>query len=191
MANPTTGFSFPYVANYSLSGTSVVYSSGTLLARGVSVSLSPESNGDDVNFYADNIIAETARGTFSGGSVTLTVDGLSTSAEALIYGLAGEDAGGFVNYGRNTVPYVGVGFVVRSMNAGTEYWRAIVLPKVRFQNAGVEAATQEETIAFQTQELTADIFRDDTADKVWLKKGGYETTETAAVADIKALFNIA
>ena len=189
MANVTTGFSLPYVALYAMSGSSVVYSSGMSLARGVNVSLSPDSSGD-INFYADNIIAESAGGVFTTGTVTLTVDGLSEAAEKLVYNLPTAGSDGFVNYGSNSVPFVGVGFVVRSMNAGTEYWRAIVLPKVKFQTPGTEAATQEETIAFQTQELVASIFRDDTSNKTWLKKGSYKTTESAAEAEIKTLFSI-
>ena len=189
MANVTTGFSLPYVALYAESGGTVTYSSGMVLARGVNVSLSRDNSGD-INFYADNIIAESAGGVFTNGTVTLTVDGLSENAEKLILSLPTADGSGFVNYGSNNPPYVGVGFVVRSMNNGTAYWRAVVLPKVKFNTPNVEAATQEETIAFQTQELTASIFRDDTTNKTWLKKGAYKTTESAAEAEIKTLFSI-
>ena len=189
MANVTTGFSLPYVALYAVSGGTVSYSSGMVLARGVNVSLTPDSSGD-INFYADNIIAESAGGVFTSGTVTLTVDGLSENAEKLILNLSAAGADGFVNYGSESVPYVGVGFVVRSMNNGTAYWRAVVLPKVKFNTPNVDAATQEDVISFQTQELTASIFRDDTTNKTWLKKGSYKTTEAAAEAEIKTLFSI-
>ena len=70
-----TGFSSPYVAKYSASGGTVTYSDGMRLARGVSVSINPEV-GDANPFYADNVEAETVPGTFTGGTATLTVDGL-------------------------------------------------------------------------------------------------------------------
>ena len=78
-----TGFSKPYVALYTASGGAVTYSSGQLLARGVSVSASADQ-ADDNNFYADNVIAETESGVFTSGELTLTVDGLLQAAEKLI-----------------------------------------------------------------------------------------------------------
>ena len=57
-----TGFSKPYVAKYSNAGGVVSYSGCMQLARGVSVSLSLDTT-DDNNFYADNIVAETALST--------------------------------------------------------------------------------------------------------------------------------
>ena len=42
---------------------------------------------------------------------------------------------------------------------------------------GMEAATQAESIEFQTQELTATIMRDDSADRIWKFVGTDYTTE--------------
>ena len=70
-----TGFSMPYVAKYSATGGTVTYSEAMRLARGVSVTIDPEV-GDDNKFFADNITAEVAPGTFTGGTATLTVDGI-------------------------------------------------------------------------------------------------------------------
>ena len=86
----TIGFSKPYVALYSESGGTVTYSSGQLLARGVSVSVESDSS-DNNNFYADNIVAETDAGSFTGGTATLTVDGLLQDAEKLVQGLPTAD----------------------------------------------------------------------------------------------------
>ena len=108
-----TGFSLPYVATYSATGGTVTYSSGQKLARGVNVSITPES-GDDNNFYADNVLAESANTTFTGGEVTLTVDGLLEAAEKLIMGLP-TSSGGWMTYNDDqAVPYVGIA------NAGIE-----------------------------------------------------------------------
>lgn len=190
MANVTTGFSKPYVAIYSANNGTVTYSGGGILARGVSVSMSVNS-ADSTNFYADNIIAESLGGVFTDGEVTLTVDGLDADIEKLIFDLPTADANGFIDWGTSDPPFVGIGFIVRTMYLGVESFRPIILTKCKFNTPSIEARTQEDTIAFQTQELTATIMRDDTADKVWLKKGTLRTTEALAEADIKAVFNIA
>lgn len=189
MANVKTGFSLPYVAVYSASGSTVTYASGQKLARGVSVSLSVNA-ADSVNFYADNILRESAGGVFTDGEVTLTVDGLDATAEKLIFNLDDPDADGFTNWGSAEAPYVGIGFIVRTMYLGVEGFQAIVLPKCKFNVPSLDARTQEDTIAFQTQELVATIFRDDTANRTWIKKGGIKTTEALAEADIKTALDI-
>lgn len=185
-----TGFSKPYVAKYSNSGTTVTYSSGQVLARGVSVSVSPETS-DDNNFYADNTIAETEAGVFTGGEVSLTVDGLLPAAEKLIMGLpeAGQD--GFVPYGDDQViPFCGVGFIVRNQSDGAVSYQAVVFPKVVFQIPGLDANTQEDTIDWQTQELTATILRADDAKRNWKYVGASKDTEALAEADLKTFFSI-
>ena len=192
-----TGFSLPYVAVYANSGTTVTYSNGQKLARGVSVSIAPESS-DDNNFYADNIVCESASGTFTGGEVTLTVDGLLQAAEKLIMGLPSPTS---VSVGTATVnvytygddmatPYCGIGFIARYREDGVDHFTPIVLPKVMFRTPGLEAATQAEDIEWQTQELTATIFRDDSANRVWKKIGDDQASEAAAEAVVKALLGI-
>lgn len=186
-----TGFSKPYVAVYTNDGTDVTYTDGQILARGVSVSLDVESS-DDNNFYADNITAETAAGTFTSGSVTLTVDGLKAEAEKLLVGLPDADDDGFVAYGASQqIPYVGVGFVVRVQSGGVVSYIPIVLPKVVFNNPSLEAATQEDEIDWQTQELEGAILRDDTEETAWKYRGENFATEALAEAAIKTKLQIA
>lgn len=184
-----TGFSLPYVALYGLSGTTITYTSGSKLARGVSVSVELDDNGDDNIFYADNVAAETVSGNFTGGTATLTVDGLKDTAEALIYGLSAADADGFVNYSNAiNAPYVGIGFVCRYMSSGSTSYVPVVLTKCRFNLSNLSASTQEEDIEWQTQELTAKILIDD--DGIWKRVGTATTTEASAVALIKTALDI-
>lgn len=186
-----TGFSKPYVAVYTNDETEVTYTNGQILARGVSVSLDVESS-DDNNFYADNITAETAAGTFTSGTVTLTVDGLKAEAEKLLVGLPDADDDGFVAYGASQqIPYVGVGFVVRVQSGGVVSYIPIVLPKVVFNNPSLEAATQEDDIDWQTQELEGAILRDDTEETAWKYRGENFATEALAEAAIKTKLQIA
>ena len=185
-----TGFSKPYVALYSATGGTVTYSSGQLLARGVSVSVSADT-GDDNNFYADNIIAETESGVFTSGEVTLTVDGLLAAAEKLIMGLPTAGADGFTPYDDDQViPDVGIGFIARYMSAGVTTYTPVILPRCAFSFPGIDAATQEENIDWQTRDLTAKIKRAEDAKRTWRKVGGDEATEAAAEAAIKTAFGI-
>ena len=179
-----TGFSQPYVAVYSESGGVVSYASGQILARGVSVDLSIDA-ADDNNFYADNVVAESATGQFGGGTVTLTVDGLFTAAEKLILGLPTADGDGWTAYGdAASIPYIGLGFIVRYMSDGVTTYVPVILTKVKFSMPNLSANTQEDGIDWQTQELTATIMRDDTSDHNWKYVGAGQATEAAAATMI-------
>lgn len=186
----TTGFSKPYVALYSNPSGTNVFSGGMLLARGVSVSTDIDEVEDN-NFYADNIVAETEKGNITGGTLTLTVDGLDSAARRLVLGLpAAED--GWTAYGDEaTLPYVGVGFIRRCMYQGTTFYQAVVFPKCRFSFWSEEAETQEEQISWQTQELEASFLRDDTAKHNWKYVGDTDyTTEALAEAALKSFLSI-
>lgn len=181
-----TGFSMPYVALYEANEGVVTYSNGMPLARGVNVSIDPESSDDNI-FYADNQQAETAAGTFTGGTATFTVDGLKNDAAKMILGLPNA-VDGWVAYGDDQViPYVGAGFIVRYQEDQVVTWVPMYLTKVTFGIPGTEAATQEDEIDWQTQELEATIMRDDTAKHNWkqVSETAY-TTEAEAYAALKA-----
>lgn len=193
-----TGYSKPYVALYASSNNTVTYSSGMPLARGVDVSVEPET-GDAVNFYADNVLAESVGGVFTGATITMTVDGLKDAARKLIMGLPDAET---VTVGqsqsvqvykyddRQVIPNVGIGFVIRYMESGVTSYQPVVFTKASFSVDGIEAATQEEEIEFQTTELEAALMRDDSTNHVWRIVGEEQTTEAAAEAVVRALLNI-
>jgi len=184
------GFSKPYVAVYANSGTTVSYSDGRVLARGVDVSIEPETS-DDNKFYADNTEAETDAGTFSGGTLSLTVDGLHQDAESLIMGLPAADQSGWISYGDSqTVPFVGVGYIAKYMSGGEITYVPTIIPKVVFNQISSAHATSEDSLNFQTQALTAQIKRADDADRSWKYLGEPQTTEALAEAAIKTKFGI-
>lgn len=186
-----TGFSLPYVALYSASSNTVTYSSGQKLARGVSVTATPETT-DDNNFYADNILAESAAGEFTGGTINLTVDGLLAAAERMIMGLpAADTTTGFTHYGDDQqIPDVGIGFIARYQSDGVVSYTPIIFPRAAFNLIENNAETQEDSIDWQTQELTANIKRAEDANRNWKYVGGDETSEAAAEAKIKTFFSI-
>ena len=186
-----TGFSKPYVAKYTNNDGTTTYSNGMILARGVSVSLDLDSSEDNT-FYADNQAAENAGGVFTGGTVTLTVDGMLETAKRLVYGLPEANTDGSVDYGDDAVaPYVGVGYVVRYMSDSAYFYVPTILMKTKFNLPGEEAETQGEEIDWQTTEIVAVVMRDDTKKHVWKRvyEPGY-TTEEEAENWIKSQFNI-
>ena len=134
-----TGFSMPRVAKYEASGTTVTYTGVMALARGVDVTLSPESSDENI-FYADNKSAESAAGEFTGGTVTLTVDGLLDAARNFIFGLPTADSSGWVAFGDDmAVPYVGIGYITRYMSDGVTTYVPTVISKARFSLPEKEA----------------------------------------------------
>ena len=184
-----TGFSKPYVALYAVTGTTVTYSSCTPLARGVEVSVEAEEASEANNFYADNVIAESISGVFSGGTATLTVDGLLDSTRKLIYGLPTADSTGWTHFGDSqVVPYVGIGFVTRYMSDGVTSYVPTVLTKAIFAAEPQEAATQEDEVEFQTTELSATLMRDDTTNHDWKLIGAAQTSEALAESMITTFF---
>lgn len=179
-----TGFSKPYIADYSVSGNTFELTNPAPLARGVDVKITPE-NGSEVEFYADNQLAESDGGTFTSGTLDLTVDGLLAAAEKRIMGLpeAGQD--GYTAYDDNQeIPYLAFGCVVRYMSAGVTSYVPIVVVKVKFNQPEVSAATQEKDINFQTQGLSAKIFRGDDANHTWKFIGTAQATENAAAESL-------
>lgn len=192
-----TGYSRPFVALYNNNEGTITYSSGMPLARGVDVSVEAET-GDAVNFYADNVMAESVGGVFTGATITMTVDGLKDAARKLIMGLpnaepltVGSDSVDIYTYDdRQNIPNVGIGFVVRYMESGVTSYQPVVFTKASFSVDGLDAATQEEEIEFQTTELEASLMRDDSEHHAWRKIGAEQTTEAAAVNVVKALLNI-
>lgn len=193
-----TGFSLPYVAKYASSGVSVTYSEGRKLARGVSVDLDIETFEDNI-FYADNVEAESAPAKFRSGTVNLTVDGLIRAAENLILGLpdpttvtVGSNTVNMYDYGDDMeIPYVGIGYIARYMSGGVESFVPTILTKARFAQFSPSAATQEEEIDWQTQDISATLMRDDTEKHNWKRVGADQATEAEAEAVIKAVLNIA
>lgn len=197
----TTGFSKPYVAKYGTSSgaASNTYTNGMVLGRGVNVTVEVDA-GDDNNFYADNIIAETAAAQFTTATGTVTVDGLENAAATLILGLPAptsfevETSESVQMQGYGGVmdpPYVGFGYIRRTMMNGVTSFYPVIHPKVRFAIPSDSAATQEDTIDWQTQELAATILRDDTTAANWkiITAEGCDT-EADAEAVIKKYFNI-
>lgn len=192
------GFSYPTVAKYSANGTTVNYTEGMRLARGVKVSLKVNVS-DQTNFYADNKLAETDGGVFTDGKASLSVDGLHAAADRFIHGLPEPEEvtygdaqkAMFTKYGdKATVPYVGIGFIVKYQSAGVITYVPVILTKGKFDPTGLDAETEGEKKNYQTQDLDATLCRDDTADHNWKWVGEDVTTEEEALEILDGVLNV-
>ena len=190
-----TGYSQPIVAKYTYSSNTISYSNVMPLARGVEVQMEVEI-GDATNFFADNTIAEAVAGQFNGATATLTVDGLKDAARDLIAGLVtsktiianSSTVTAKVYDDLQVIPYVGIGFVVRYMENGVTTYAPVILPKAQFSPESLKAATQGESVEFQTTELQATVMRADDANHSWKVVAEDQATEAAAIAVINAYF---
>lgn len=184
-----TGFSKPYIAPYTVTQGTVTYGTPVELARGVEVSIEPEVT-DDNPFYANNIEAENEEGAFNGATLTLTVDGLLIDKTALIMGLTapGTTGDGIEYIAGASRPYYGTGYIARYLSGGVTSFVPTIIRKTRFNPISKSAATQEEQIDYQTEELTANAYRSDRSDGSWMWEGVEQETEAAAVTALLAKF---
>ena len=156
--------------------------------------------GDATNFFADNTIAEAVAGQFNGAQATFTVDGLKDAARDLIAGLVtsttitvNTSTAGSVTAkvydDLQVIPYVGIGFVVRYMENGVTTYAPVILPKAQFSPESIKAATQGESVEFQTTELIATVMRADDDNHSWKIVAEDQETEAKAEAVINAYFS--
>ena len=192
------GASNIYVAAYSNTAGTTTYSDGVRLGRLVNVSFSLDDAGDNV-FYADNVAAESAGSVFGGGTMDIEIDGLLDDTEKFIFGLEDRTAVtvgtatsvAMYGDGANSIPpYVGIGFIVAEMEDGVTSYKPVIIMKARFQKSARDAHTMEDTIDWQTQTLTAQLHRDDTANHDWRQFGENCATEADAEAVIKSVLSI-
>lgn len=183
-----TGFSKPYAAIYNNADGAVSYTDAQPLGRGVNVNLAPESS-DDNKFYADNQVAESASGVFTGGTITLTIDGFLTETRQKFFGLPDADSDGWISDGDTTnAPNVGLGYIVRYMEDGITTYVPTVIAKSKLGLPSEAANTQEAEIDWQTTEVSGTLMRDDTANHNWRFIGKeYSTEEEAEAALVKKL----
>lgn len=192
------GFSDPCVALYAGTGAPGTHTDGRILARGVDIELNVETP-DDNDFYADDVLAESESDQFSAGDLNLTLDGLHPAAERFIAGIPDPETvtvNGVAipltrTGGTSRAPYVGFGFIRVYKSNSIEIFVPMVYPRVKFSQPGLTAKTRENVTDWQTQSLTASVYRieDDSADWRWV--GGDYTTRSDARAALHALLAVA
>lgn len=172
----------PRIAKYAATGTTVTYSSGTILAKAIDHDLTL-NNADPVILYADDGAAESVGG-FSSGTLTVTVDELPIEIAATIFGIeletSTQPAGSIITFDDDAEPpYLGYGVIVPKIRNNVKSWMAVLLTKVKFSIPGEAYATKGETVEFGTPQLTATVARDDTVKHGWRKWAEFGTEEAA------------
>ena len=189
------GLSKPYVAVYTANGNTVTYTGLTTLGKYTNLDISLNDNGSN-DFYADNGIAESDSGIFGGGTVTVTTDDLTPSALVTVLGLTQENIAATTAttspkwqvYGDSqSIPYIGLGGIVKQKVGGVTKYVAIVLNKVLLSNPGLSVATQGESIEWQTQQISGTIYRSDKSDHRWRQVSTPLDSEADAVAAITSV----
>ena len=129
------------------------------LAKAVSADLSVENA--EANLYADDGIAESAN-EFSGGTLNLETDDISTEVLADITGATITEDGEIISYGEDTGGYCAVGF--RAKKADGTY-RCMWLLKVKFGAPSESYETKKNSIDFKTPTIEGTIMQTTKADK--------------------------
>lgn len=196
MAN--IGFCKPYIAKYTVGDDGTVsYSGGKKMAKGTSLSFSPETSDDNV-LYGDNGPAESDK-EFGGGTLEVGITELALEDAGLLLGLTVEDvtldgeetaSGTRVRFGGDTeIPYIGLGAIVTKKVNGKAKHRAVIFPKTQFAYPGDDYETKGESITWKTPALSASVMRDDTAAANWREWAEFDT-EANAEKYIKQWLNI-
>lgn len=192
------GCSYLKYGVYSESQGTVTYSSGGTAAKLTSLDISLDSATDN-DFYADNSIDESDT-QFGGGTLTVNTNDLTDAVSKAILGLQDaslETISGITDSSvkevlyddRQVTPFLGIGMVIKHIRGGVPAYTGIILTKVMFKVPNDAAETQGKTISWQTPELTANIFRDDSTYHAWKKMATF-TTESQAVLYINARLGI-
>lgn len=194
------GLSIPVVGKYSCTEKTVSYSDGVIAGSAVEYSVSwttSESN----DFYADNNVEETDAGTFQNGELTLKTSDLTQEVSKLILGLKtatfsyGEDKTAEENVYDDdaAAPYLGYGIIEMHQINNVTKFRAVVLPRIRFNLPELSATTKGESIEWQTPSITATIMRSEQVDsnykKPWMMDTWFET-ESDAIEYLKAKLGV-
>lgn len=209
MSNPTrpaagrvrTGFSHVFVALFSRTGDTVTYSQGVRLGRARSIDVS--ANVADGKYNADNILAEGDDPIFLSGTAKVTVDGAWTEVRQLVLGLSstrevtiGTGATAktvtVTQYVKGqSVPEMGIGFVEEYQSAGSKFYIAKVLRRVKFKTPGDKAETREETINWQSEEMEMNVYRDGTSIDSYKDESEELSSLSDAIDVVKEILNIA
>ena len=150
-------------------------------------------------FYADNGVAEQAN-MYESGTFNVDTADISQAAAKLLLGLTEAAITGVTGITDTNpkeliydddmnIPFLGAGFIIKKMVNNVLAWRAVVFKRVKFDIPNEAAETQGETINWQTDNVSAEIVRDESAKHEWKREATF-TTEAQAEAYIKNLLSI-
>lgn len=128
------------------------------LTPGKAISCNVSITNNDVKLYADDALAESDT-SFSGGTVTMTVDNadLTTLSNLLGHTLSDTTPAVMTRNSNDTAPYVGLGRIIMMMVNNVVSYKVEFLYKVKFSEPSQDETTKGETVEFGTTELQGTI----------------------------------
>lgn len=151
----------------------LTYSGATKPGKAISFTFEPTVS--DATLYADDAIAE-RDSSVTGGSCTMGIDREDPTTFAALLGHTVSD--GIVTSNVNdTAPVVGLCRIVTIMQDGDVKYRAVFLPKVKFQEPSSDNSTKGESTEFGTYEITGTVMANGDGD--WRKEQIFETQAAA------------
>lgn len=134
-------------------GSACVYTGGATAAD-LMISADVSIERDDVKLYADNHAVERANG-MTGGTISLELASLPNTLRNKLLGY--NVSSKVLTVTETEAPYVGFGYIVCEIAAGTKSYVGYWFPKVQFGLENDSAETKGESTSFQTNTLTGDI----------------------------------
>lgn len=123
---------------------------------------------DDNNLYGDNAVAETADGIFTDASIKIGTTELTTATSKKLYRIktttltAGEKTLTALVYDDSTASnVVGVGLIEEHQDRNKDFYRGVILPKVKFKITSDSAETRGDSISWKTPEIEGTVLKSD------------------------------
>ncbi len=166
------GLSIPVIGDYKNNDNNVTYSNPVVADKAVEYGVS-WTTSDDNPLYADNAIAEQDSGVFQSGELTLGTADLPQELSKRILGLKNKT----VTYGEEQTveeliyddeaksPYLGFGVIELHQINNVDKYRAVFLPKIKFNLPEEAATTKGDSVDWQTKSISANILRSDLVDE--------------------------
>lgn len=114
-------------------------------------------NASDAKDYGDNRLVETDVSVM-GGTASLELNEPTMENEAFLLGHTVSEEGGMVRNAGDIPPYVGIGFVGKSIRAHKPIFKAKVFLKVQLKEPNDENATKQDTVAFTHTTMEGNLF---------------------------------
>lgn len=159
------GLSRLIVADYTEASGTVTYSNAVVTQKMAEYSAEVNSS-DTESLYLDNAVSETDGGEFTDGTLSITVGDLDNETSKRFYKLkekklkiGEEDVTQYVYDDETKSNELGVGVIELHQTDGTEFYRAVFFPRVKFNISANSAKTKGEKVEWQTPQISGSILR--------------------------------
>ena len=193
------GLSKPYYAKYTNNAGVVSYSDGGVFGKAIDWGVRIQKS-DDNHLYADNNIAETDKGKFQSGELSVTTSGIAPDTSRVILGIKtktvtvnGKSATVSVYDDDAESPDLGFGIIECHQNNNIDKYRAVILLRTYFNIPEDAATTKGENVEWGTPAIAASIMRSEAVsvngNHPWKEEAWFDT-EADAETYIKEFLGI-